>query len=72
LLDMKLFVESRGFKGAGFKGLTFERLLDLQTPIVPIDYYGNAHFVCGARSERRGSTAPRRSGLRSCGFGRGL
>jgi uncharacterized protein len=45
LLDMKFFVESRGFKGAGFKGLTFEQLLGLQTPIVPIDYYGNAHFV---------------------------
>ena len=45
LLDMKHFVESRGFKGAAFKGLTFEQLLALQRPIVPIDFYGNAHFV---------------------------
>jgi len=45
LLDMKHFVESRGFKGAAFKGLTFEQLLALQNPIVPIDFYGNAHFV---------------------------
>jgi predicted double-glycine peptidase len=45
LLDMKHFVESRGFKGAGFKGLSFERLLALQSPIVPIDFYGNPHFV---------------------------
>jgi len=45
LLDMKRFVESRGFKGAAFKGLSFEQLLDLQSPIVPIDFHGNAHFV---------------------------
>jgi uncharacterized protein len=45
LLDMKHFVESRGFKGAAFKGLSFEHLLALQSPIVPIDFYGNAHFV---------------------------
>jgi uncharacterized protein len=45
LLDMKHFVESRGFKGAGFKRLTFKQLLGFQTPIVPIDFYGNAHFV---------------------------
>ncbi len=45
LLDMKHFVESRGFKGAAFKDLTFEQLLALQSPIVPIVFYGNAHFV---------------------------
>ena len=45
LLDMKRFVESRGFKGVGFKGLSFEDLLNLTHPIVPIDFHGNPHFV---------------------------
>jgi uncharacterized protein len=45
LLDMKRFVETRGFKGTGFKGLTFDELLELQSPIVPIDMHGNPHFV---------------------------
>src|SRR5262245_39542800 len=45
LLDMKRFVETRGLKGTGYKGLSFEELLTLPSPIVPIDFYGNAHFV---------------------------
>jgi predicted double-glycine peptidase len=45
LLDMKRFVETRGFKGAAFKGLSLEDLLTLQSPIVPIDFHGNPHFV---------------------------
>ena len=45
LLDMKRFVETRGFKGAAFKGLSMEDLLTLQSPIVPIDFHGNPHFV---------------------------
>ena len=45
LLDMKQFVETRGFKGTGYKGLSFKELLTLPSPIVPIDFYGNAHFV---------------------------
>jgi predicted double-glycine peptidase len=45
LLDMKRFVEARGFKGTGYKGLRFEELLALPSPIVPIDFYGNAHFI---------------------------
>jgi uncharacterized protein len=45
LLDMKRFVETRGFKGTGYKGLKFEELLTLSNPIVPIDFYGNAHFI---------------------------
>ena len=45
LLDMKHFVETRGFKGAAYKGLSMEELLSLQSPIVPIDFHGNPHFV---------------------------
>lgn len=45
LLDMKRFVETRGFKGTGYKDLSFKELLTLPNPIVPIDFYGNEHFV---------------------------
>jgi uncharacterized protein len=45
LLDMKRFVETRGFIGAAYKGLSMEDLLTLQSPIVPIDFHGNPHFV---------------------------
>jgi predicted double-glycine peptidase len=45
LLDMKRFVETRGFKGAAYKGLSMDDLLTLQAPIVPIDFHGNPHFV---------------------------
>jgi len=45
MLDMKHFVETRGFKGTGYKGLSFEDLLTLDAPIVPIDFQGNPHFV---------------------------
>jgi predicted double-glycine peptidase len=45
MLDMKHFVETRGFKGVGYKDLNFEDLLTLDAPIVPIDFQGNPHFV---------------------------
>ena len=45
MLDMKHFVETRGFKGVGYKHLSFEDLLALDAPIVPIDFQGNPHFV---------------------------
>jgi len=45
LLDMKRFVEIRGLKGIGYKGLTIQGLLALDSPIVPISFYGNPHFV---------------------------
>jgi predicted double-glycine peptidase len=45
MLDMKHFVETRGFKGIGYKSLSFEDLLTLDAPIVPIDFQGNPHFV---------------------------
>jgi uncharacterized protein len=45
LLDMKRFVETRGFKGGAYKGLSMEDVLTLNSPIVPIDFHGNPHFV---------------------------
>jgi uncharacterized protein len=45
LLDMKRFVETRGFTGTGYKDLIFKELLSLPNPIVPIDFYGNEHFI---------------------------
>src|SRR5215831_3543560 len=36
MLDMKRFVETRGFNGTAYSGLSMEDLLTLQTPIVPI------------------------------------
>ena len=45
LLDMKHFVERRGLKGAGFRGMNFDQLRALHSPIVPIVQYGNPHFI---------------------------
>jgi uncharacterized protein len=45
MLDMKHFVETRGLNGIGYKNLSFEDLLTLDAPIVPIDFQGNPHFV---------------------------
>lgn len=45
LLDMKRFAESRGYSAAGFRSVSIEELLAMQNPIVPIDEYGDPHFV---------------------------
>lgn len=45
LLDMKRFAESRGYSAAGFRSVSVEELLAMKAPIVPIDEYGDAHFV---------------------------
>ena len=45
LLDMKRYVESRGLLGEGYRGLSLEELLQLKSPIVPIDVHGDPHFV---------------------------
>ena len=45
MLDMKHFVETRGLNGIGYKHLSFDDLLALDAPIVPIDFQGNPHFV---------------------------
>jgi predicted double-glycine peptidase len=45
LLDMKRFAESRGYSAAGFRSVSIEELLAMHSPIVPIDEYGDPHFV---------------------------
>jgi predicted double-glycine peptidase len=45
LLDMKRFAESRGYSAAGLRHLGLDELLQLRSPIVPIDEYGDPHFV---------------------------
>ena len=45
LLDMKRFAELRGYKGEGYRDLTLDSLLQLDSPIVPLVQYGNPHFV---------------------------
>jgi predicted double-glycine peptidase len=45
LLDMKRYAESRGFRAEGYRGLSLAELLQLKSPIVPIDLHGDPHFV---------------------------
>lgn len=45
LLDMKRYVESRGYAAEGFRRLSVTELVAMKSPIVPIDEHGNAHFV---------------------------
>ena len=55
LLDLKRFVESRGYEGKGYAGLTLEELVALRTPaIVPVRIRRYDHFVIfrGVRGNR--------------------
>jgi uncharacterized protein len=45
LLDMKRFVESRGYHGDAYKNLSFDDLKVFHAPIVPIENYGYHHYV---------------------------
>lgn len=45
LLDMKRFAESRGYTATGYRNLSVDQLLQVHSPIVPIEEYGNPHFV---------------------------
>lgn len=45
LLDMKHFVEDRGYAGSAYKHLSINDLRAFQGPIVPIDNYGFNHYV---------------------------
>jgi predicted double-glycine peptidase len=45
LLDMKRFVEARGYSAMGYRDLSVDELLAMHDPIVPIQELGAAHFV---------------------------
>lgn len=45
MLDMKKFVESRGYKGSAYKALGFDDLRIIHAAIVPIDNHGYNHYV---------------------------
>ncbi len=45
LLDLKRFVDGRGYNGVGLGQLTFEHIVARAPMIVPINVYGYQHFV---------------------------
>lgn len=45
LLDLKRFVDGRGYRGIGYGKLSFEQLLEKAPIVVPIDTKGYNHFV---------------------------
>ena len=45
LLDLKRFVDGRGYQGIGYGKLSFEHLLEKAPIVVPIDTKGYNHFV---------------------------
>jgi predicted double-glycine peptidase len=53
LLDLKRYVDARGYEGVGYGNLTFEDLIDLAPIMVPVDF-GYPHFVVfrGTRGNR--------------------
>jgi uncharacterized protein len=54
MLDLKRYVETRGYKGEGYGKLEFEDLIERAPIIVPIKSHGYNHFVVfrGARGNR--------------------
>jgi uncharacterized protein len=54
LLDLKRYVDQRGYEGIGYGSLEFRDLIDLAPIMVPIDLHGYPHFVVfrGARGNR--------------------
>lgn len=45
LLDLKRFAEGRGYRAEGYRELSLDELLKMESPIVPISEHGNPHFV---------------------------
>lgn len=45
LLDLKRYVESRGYEGIGFGRMVYENVLERAPIIVPIDNLGYRHFL---------------------------
>jgi uncharacterized protein len=54
LLDLKRYVEERGYRGIGYGQLTFEDLIEQAPILVPVSFNGYNHFVVfrGARGNR--------------------
>lgn len=54
MLDMKRFVEARGYQGSAYQNLTLDDLRLFHAPIVPIDRHGYNHYVVfnGVRGDR--------------------
>ena len=54
LLDLKRYVEDRGYRGIGYGELTLDDLLERAPIMVPIRFHGYNHFVVfrGARGNR--------------------
>lgn len=54
LLDLKTFVEDRGYRGDAYKHLGFDDLRVFHAPIVPIDQHGYNHYVVfnGVKDDR--------------------
>ena len=45
LLDMKRYVEERGYRATGFRELSFDDLVLFEGAIVPLNLYGYNHYV---------------------------
>ncbi len=45
LLDLKRFVDERGYQGIGYGSLDFQDLIELAPIMVPVDLSGYPHFV---------------------------
>lgn len=54
LLDLKRFVDARGYEGVGYGQLDFDKLVHLAPVIVPVSLQGYRHFVVfrGVRGNR--------------------
>ena len=45
LLDMKRYVEERGYRATGFRELAFDDLVLFEGAIVPLNLFGYNHYV---------------------------
>jgi predicted double-glycine peptidase len=45
LLDLKRYVDKRGYRGFGYGSLEFQDLIDMAPVMVPVDLTGYPHFV---------------------------
>lgn len=64
MLDMKRYVEERGYRGIGFRGLGLEDIRYFDAPIVPVQIHGYNHYVVF-----KGMTADGRVRLADPAFG---